>query len=169
MNVHLSFLECDRLFQRALGVAMLAMHTMIPLRITGIAHNVVSILFGFFTGIYPMLVQHSILLPVNIAAPVPDAPADHEVKAASAGNHSMDWLKPFTQQRKLKAGETLFGAATWPTACIFVVSGQVRLQEMRLLLNPGAMVGELGFLSPDKERTQTVECDRGSDGADHRL
>ena len=65
MNAQFGFLEFVGYFNVALGVAMLAMHTMIPLRITGITHNVVSIVFGFFTGIYPMLVQHSILLPVN--------------------------------------------------------------------------------------------------------
>ena len=47
---------------------MLAVRTMIPLRITGIAHNIVSILFGFLSGVYPMMVQHTILLPINTFA-----------------------------------------------------------------------------------------------------
>ena len=61
----MTLLEAIGYFNAALGVAMLAIRTMIPLRITGIAHNVVSILFGFFSGVYPMLVQHMILLPIN--------------------------------------------------------------------------------------------------------
>ena len=40
----------------------------------------------------------------------------------------------------------------------FVISGQLQLSEMDVLLNPGSIVGELGFLSPDKVRTQTVEA-----------
>ena len=81
-----------------------------------------------------------------------------EVRAASTNGHSMDWLKPFTQQRKLKAGEVLFHKKEVADAMFFVISGQLRLSEMDVLLNPGSIVGELGFLSPDKVRTQTVEA-----------
>jgi len=49
----------------ALGIATFVMATMIPLRLTGIAHNAVSITFGLLTGVYPMVVQHMILLPLN--------------------------------------------------------------------------------------------------------
>ncbi len=70
----------------------------------------------------------------------------------------MDWLKPFTQQRKLKAGEVLFHKEEEADRMFFVVSGQLRLRGIDVVLNPGAMVGELGFLSADRRRTQTVEC-----------
>ncbi len=158
MNAQLSFLELVGYFNAALGVAMLAMHTMIPLRITGIAHNVVSIVFGFLTGIYPMLVQHSILLPVNLVRLFQMRRLIKEVSTASAGSHSMDWLKPFTQQRRFKAGQTLFWRGDKADSMYFVVSGKLRLQDLQLVLQAGAVVGELGFISPEKTRTQTVEC-----------
>ena len=66
MNAYHNFLDAIGYFNAMLGIAMLAMQTMIPLRITGIAHNIVSIIFGFLTGVFPMMVQHTILLPVNI-------------------------------------------------------------------------------------------------------
>ncbi len=40
----------------------------------------------------------------------------------------------------------------------FVVSGRCRLVENGIDIVPGAVVGELGLLSPDKARTQTMEC-----------
>lgn len=154
----LSFLDAVGYFNAALGVAMLAMHTMIPLRITGIAHNLVSIVFGFCNGIYPMLVQHSILLPVNTLRLFQMRRLIKDVQAASEGSHSLEWLKPFTQQRRLKAGQALFWKGEKADSMFFVVSGALRLKEIQIVLKTGAVVGELGFISPDKTRTQTVEC-----------
>lgn len=158
MNAQFGFLDLIGYFNAALGVAMLAMHTMIPLRIVGIAHNIVSIIFGFFTGVYPMLVQHSILLPVNLTRMFQMRRLIKDVKSASAGSHAMDWLKPFTQQRRFKAGQTLFWRGDKADSMFFVVSGKLRLRELQLVLQTGAVVGELGFISPDQTRTQTVEC-----------
>lgn len=158
MNAQIGFLDLVGYFNAALGVAMLAMHTMIPLRITGIAHNIVSIIFGLLSGIYPMLVQHSILLPVNLTRLFQMRRLIKDVKSASAGSHSMDWLRPFTQQRQFKAGQTLFWRGDKADSMFFVVSGKLRLQELQVVLQTGAVVGELGFISPDQTRTQTVEC-----------
>jgi hypothetical protein len=158
MNAHFGFLDLVGYFNAALGVAMLAMHTMIPLRIVGIAHNIVSIIFGFFTGVYPMLVQHSILLPVNLTRLFQMRRLIKDVKSASTGSHAMDWLKPFTQQRQFKAGQTLFWRGDKADSMFFVVSGKLRLKELQLVLQTGAVVGELGFISPDQTRTQTVDC-----------
>lgn len=155
---NLSFLDAVGYFNAALGVAMLAMHTMIPLRVTGIAHNLVSIVFGFFNGVYPMLVQHSILLPVNVLRLVQMRRLIKEVQSASAGSHSMDWIKPFTHQRRLTKGQTLFSKGEKADAMYFVVSGKLSLMEAQIVLGVGAVVGELGFISPDQTRTQTVEC-----------
>src|SRR3954451_21215442 len=49
-----------------LMIVTLAMRTMIPLRMVGIASNVVQIAFAVLAGITPMLIQHAILLPMNV-------------------------------------------------------------------------------------------------------
>ena len=41
-----------------------SMKTMIPLRVFGMTANVCFIAFGYFGGIFPTLVLHSVLLPV---------------------------------------------------------------------------------------------------------
>ncbi len=145
-------------FNAALGVAMLAMKTMIPLRLTGIAHNIVSIVFGFATGVYPMLVQHAILLPINAWRMREMMVLLKEVRTASAGDLSMDWIKPFTQKHHIKAGSVLFAKGENANAMYFIVSGKLRLRELGFLMAPGAVLGELGFISPERVRTQTVEC-----------
>jgi len=38
------------------------------------------------------------------------------------------------------------------------VTGKFLVTELGIELPPGRLVGELGFLSPNNQRTQTVEC-----------
>jgi hypothetical protein len=70
----------------ALMVAMLAMRTMIPLRLVGIANNVLSALYGLLAGVPPMLIQHSILLPINGYRLYQMLTLTRQVKAATAGD-----------------------------------------------------------------------------------
>lgn len=142
----------------ALGIAMLAVQTMVPLRITGIAHNILSILVGYLAGIYPYVAQHAILLPINAYRLHEMRKLIRQVKTASTGDHAMDWVKPFTTQRDVKAGETVFRRGDVAQELFFVVSGVLRLRELNLDVAPGAVVGELGFLAPEGKRTQTLDC-----------
>lgn len=145
-------------FSAALGIVMIAMKTMIPLRITGIAHNVGQIVFGLLAGVYPTVVQHCVLLPLNSYRLFEMIRLVKKVKTAAAGDHSLEWLKPFTHRRTIKAGETLFRKGDEAEAVYFVVSGSLKLQEINVDALPGAVVGELGMLAPDQKRTQTAVC-----------
>jgi CRP-like cAMP-binding protein len=40
----------------------------------------------------------------------------------------------------------------------FILSGEFRVVEIGINISEGALVGELGFLSPGGKRTQTLEC-----------
>jgi CRP-like cAMP-binding protein len=40
----------------------------------------------------------------------------------------------------------------------FTVTGKFLVTELGIELPPGRLVGELGFLSPDNRRTQSLEC-----------
>ncbi|HKY85133.1 MAG TPA: cyclic nucleotide-binding domain-containing protein [Pseudorhodoplanes sp.] len=142
----------------ALGVAMLMMRTMIPLRIAGILHNVVSVVFGAFAGVYPMLVQHSILLPLNSYRLHEMRKLVRSVKEAAAADHSMEWIKPFTTKRNVKAGQIMFRKGDVADRMFFVMSGNFIVRELGITLGNGAVVGELAFLAPDRKRTQTLEC-----------
>jgi hypothetical protein len=142
----------------ALGVAMLAMRTMIPLRIAGIVHNVASILFGFFSGVYPMLIQHTILLPLNTWRLREMRKLIRDVKRASAGSHDMEWIKPFTTRRTVEAGRVMFRKGDDADRMFFILSGRFRVAEIGVELSEGALIGELGFIAPGGRRTQTLEC-----------
>jgi CRP-like cAMP-binding protein len=70
----------------------------------------------------------------------------------------MDWLKPFMTRRKYRKDQVLFRKGDTANEMLYIVTGRFRVTEIGVELGAGRMVGELGFLSPNNRRTQTVEC-----------
>lgn len=70
----------------------------------------------------------------------------------------MNWLKAFTTTRSIAAGETLFRKGEEADALYYLMSGRYRVVELDLELKSGEIIGELGFIAPDKARTQTLQC-----------
>jgi CRP/FNR family transcriptional regulator, cyclic AMP receptor protein len=137
------------------------MKTMIPLRSLGLASNVLFIGYGYLAGAYPPLVLHLLLLPLNIMRLHQMLQLNRDVARAGAGDLNMDWLKPFTSAQAMTAGELLFRKGEPADRMFFVMSGRCLLVESGIDLAPGAVVGELAILSPDKTRTQTLQCTEG--------
>jgi CRP-like cAMP-binding protein len=80
------------------------------------------------------------------------------VKKSVNSDLSMEWLKPFMTERKCAVGEMLFYKDEKAEEMLYIVSGRFRLVESGIELPVGAIVGELGMLSPSKVRTQSLEC-----------
>jgi hypothetical protein len=141
-----------------LVIATLSMRTMVPLRIVGIASNVAFVTYGFLFGSLPTVILHATLFPLNIYRLHEMLRLIREVKQASRGDLSMEWLKPYMSERKIATGETLFQKGAEANEMFFLVTGKLHLNEIDIELGPGAMVGELGFLAPGRSRTQTLVC-----------
>jgi CRP-like cAMP-binding protein len=139
-------------------VATFYMKTMIPLRMVGIASNVVWIAYGALAGVYPPLVLHVLLLPLNAVRLKQMIALVNRVRAVTQDDPSMTWLKPFMGERAARAGEVLFRKDSPADEMLYTVSGRFRLVESNIELGPGQLVGELGLLSPDQRRTQTLDC-----------
>jgi CRP-like cAMP-binding protein len=139
-------------------VATATMRTMIPLRVFGIMANLLLIAISIPTHNYPTLVLHAVLLPVNIWRLRQMLQLVRDVKKSVNSDLSMEWLKPFMTKQKCKAGEVLFYKDEKADRMFYIVSGRYRLVESGIELPVGAIVGELGMLSPLGERTQTLEC-----------
>ncbi len=154
----MTWVEAIGWFGAALAITGSAMKTIIPLRCVGIGANICSLIFSSFTGNYPSLVVNLILLPLNSVRLYQMLRLIKRVKHASKSDLSMDWLKPFMTRRKTKAGEVLFAKGDVATCMFYTISGRYRLKEMGMDLVQGQLVGEMGFLSPDNTRTQTLEC-----------
>lgn len=141
-----------------LSITGSSMRTMIPLRCFNVVTNAVFITYGLLAGVYPTLAAHLVLLPMNGFRLVQMLRLVRRVRRASAGDLSMDWLKPFMNRVTVAAGAVLFRRGD-PAGCLhYTMSGRYRLAELALEVGPGRVVGELGVLAPDRRRTQTLEC-----------
>lgn len=139
-------------------VATLSMRTMIPLRVFGILTNIILITTAIPTHNYPTLILHSVLLPLNTYRLHQMLQLVRDVKKSVNSDLSMEWLKPFMTERKCATGEVLFYKDEKADSMFYIVSGRFRLVESGIEFPVGAIVGELGMLSPSNARTQTLEC-----------
>jgi hypothetical protein len=103
-----------------LGIVTFAMQTMIPLRVTGIAHNLGQIAFGLLAGVYPTVIQHVVLLPINCYRLIEMCSL---IKKVQVADHSFDWLRPFMSKRSIKAGEILCRKGERASDMYFILKG----------------------------------------------
>lgn len=141
-----------------LTIATYSMRTMIPLRVVGICANCLFIAYGYFAAIYPQLLLHAILLPLNGLRLYQMIQLIAMVKRASENDLSMDWVKGFTSTRDCHAGEAIFAKGDIADAMYYAISGRYALNEIGVEIVPGQVVGEMGWVSPDRRRTQTFTC-----------
>lgn len=139
-------------------VGTYSMRTMIPLRILGISANVLFIVYGLVAEVYPQFALHAVLLPLNCVRLYQMSRLIAQVKEASDGSLSMDWIKGFTHKRACRAGETIFTQGDVADAMFYAVSGRYLLTEIGVEIGSGQVVGEMGLVTPDNRRTQTFNC-----------
>ena len=135
------------------------MNTMVPLRIAGIVSNVLLIVYGCFSGAHPVLILHLALLPLNVWRLHEMQQLMRSMKAATHGDLNMEWLKPFTSACNVSAGDVIFRKGDVANNMMVVMSGSFRLIEIDTIVEPGSVVGELGFLSLDHKRMATLKCE----------
>lgn len=140
-----------------------SMKTMVQLRIVGILSNVFFIAYAYLMGAHPILILHTILLPLNIFRLWQIMMLVRKVENATHGHPDMEWLKPITQRRSFSKGEVLFHKGDAADRMMFVVSGAFQVKEIDVGIGPGNVIGELGLLKPEKTRTQTIECTEAGD------
>lgn len=146
------------LFASVFLVATTTMRTMIPLRLFGILTNLVLIATAIPSHNYATIAVQAVVLSLNSYRLHQMLQLVKDVKRSVSGDLSMDWLKPFMTERKCATGEMLFYKDEKAEDMLYIVSGRFRLVESGIELPVGAIVGELGMLSPSNVRTQSLEC-----------
>ena len=142
----------------ALTLSVFYMRTMIPLRCLGIAANCAFIIYGGLAGVYPNLVLHAILLPLNVIRLREMLLLVRKVKEANRSTLSLEWLKPFMRARRCAAGDVLFKKGDDGHTMYYTVSGRFRIPEIDKMVGPGELVGELALIASDRRRTRGFEC-----------
>jgi CRP-like cAMP-binding protein len=81
-----------------------------------------------------------------------------KARVAVQGDLSVEWLKPFMDRRTYRKGDILFRKGQAAKEMFLTTTGKFLVTEIGVELPPGRLVGELGFLTPNNKRTQSVEC-----------
>ena len=140
----------------ALVLLTFCMGTMLSLRALAICSNLAFIGYGIGAGIYPVLILHVILLPLNMILLVRMAVLLRKAKLAAATDLSPAWLQPFMQAKHFRAGETIFKKGDHADSLYMIVSGEVILPEIDRRLSPGELFGEIGLFSVERHRTASA-------------
>ena len=136
-----------------------SMKTMLHLRMVGIVSNLAFISYGAFGHVYPVLMLHLALLPLNVWRLGQLLQLTRQIEEISGSQLSMEWLKPFSRRKAVQAGKTLFRRGDAAAEVLFVLSGRFRAVEADVVLGQGEVIGELGLITREHERTQTVVCE----------
>jgi CRP/FNR family transcriptional regulator, cyclic AMP receptor protein len=139
-------------------LATFCMSTMIPLRILALVSNVLFCSYGYFDHLYPVLILHATLFPVNLLRLVQFQRLVRDVRDAHREDLSIQGLLPYMTTRNLAAGETLIRKGEKADRLYYLVKGELEITEFGMTLQPGAMFGEIGVFARDQERTATIVC-----------
>ena len=143
----------------ALMLAGSFVKTMIPLRWLAVGSNLCFIVYGALFPSLPMLMVHTLLLPINLYRVAEMTKLTRRVnRAAQANDTSGLWLRPYMKRRKLKAGAVLFRKGDVADHLYMLASGRVELVEIGTELPAGRVFGEIAFFAPDGRRTLSARC-----------
>jgi hypothetical protein len=132
--------------------------TMIPLRILAICSNVFFMVYGGFSHLYPVLILHVFLFPLNILRLVQVVRLIRKVREASEAEPSIEILIPHMTRLRMRKNEVLFLLGDKADAMYCVLSGSILLTDLGKTVGKGSSIGEFGIFSPVKERLSTAVC-----------
>ena len=139
-------------------VATLLMRTMVPLRVANMIGCAFFAIFGALSANVSTFLLYLLMLPINALRLRQMLKLVKKARHAAEGDMSIEWLKPFMTERKYRHGDTLFRLGDPAKEMLLTVTGKFLVKEINVEIGPGALMGELGFLTPDNRRTGTIEC-----------
>ena len=142
------------------------MKTMVRLRIVAIGSNVafvsyalLGLEYGVFGRVYPILVLHACLLPLNVVrlhqlrrlvASVQKATDEDVVRS----------LLPYMKTEVRRPGSVLFRQGDPADRLYIVQAGRVHFVEVDRRAGAGDVFGEVGLFAPHGRRTVTAVCEQ---------
>jgi len=132
--------------------------TMVRLRVYGILSALFFMAYGPLAAAIPTFLMYLLLLPINSVRLFQILKLVKKARVAVKGDLSIDWLKPFMDSRKYQKGDVLFHKGDVAHEMYLTISGKFLVSEIGIELPAGRLLGELGFVTPSNQRTQTVEC-----------
>src|SRR5215211_1024186 len=140
------------------------MKTMIPLRVVGIASNVafmsyalLGLAYGVFGRLYPILVLHACLLPLNVVRLREVRGLVQAVRSAS-DDEALQALVPYMKTESHAAGEVLFRRGERADKLYMIQRGRAFFPEIGKQVAAGSVFGEVGLLAAPGTRSLTAVC-----------
>jgi hypothetical protein len=154
----MSFIDLLGYAASAAVLATFCMSTMIPLRVLALGSNVLFMAYGYADHLYPVLMLHAILFPVNALRLLQFQRLVRDIRRAHHEDLSIRSLLPYMKQSKHNAGEILFHKGDKADSMYYLMDGELEITDFNKSLTPGAVVGEVGVFSRSQLRTATVKC-----------
>jgi hypothetical protein len=155
---NINFVNSLALVGAILYVVTQMVRTIVPLRVIGILSTMFFIAYGAMAGAVATFCLYLLSLPINIIRLRQMLNLIKKAKVSAQGDLSIDWLRPYMSPRKYRAGDVIFHKDDVAKELFLIVTGKFLVKEIDVELPPGHLMGELGFVVPEKRRTQTVEC-----------
>jgi len=141
------------------------MKTMVPLRMVAICSNItfmtyalLGLKYGVFGRVYPILVLHASLLPLNIIRLRQQKGLIRAVHEASEDD-TIRSLVPYMHAETRAAGEVLFKKGESANRLYVIKHGHVRFPEIGKVVRDGQVFGEVGLFAPQNVRTVSAICE----------
>ncbi|MEA2981176.1 MAG: hypothetical protein QOF09_2999 [Alphaproteobacteria bacterium] len=132
--------------------------TVVPMRVLCIFSIVFFLVSAVLAGSVPHFFLYLLALPINVVRLVQIRNLVRKARSSAQGTLSLGWLRPFMTSRHYKKGDVLFRKGDPATEMFLTVSGKFLVTEIKIEIPPERILGELGFVSPNNHRTQSVEC-----------
>lgn len=141
------------------------MKTMVPLRIVAIVSNIafityalLGITYGIFDRVYPILVLHASLLPLNVLR------LRQLTRLTKAVHHATDEevlqsLIPYMKTEVHPQGTVLFRQGDPANQLYMIQEGRVHFPEIDKRIGPGEVFGEVGLFAPQSVRALSAVCE----------
>jgi CRP/FNR family transcriptional regulator, cyclic AMP receptor protein len=140
------------------------MKTIVPLRVVAICSNIAFITYallglkyGVFGRVYPILVLHASLLPLNLVRLRQLKALQRGVREASR-DETIRSLVPYMHAETHAAGEVLFRKGDPANRLYVIQHGHVRFPEIGKVVSDGQVFGEIGLFAPHNVRTLSATC-----------
>lgn len=134
------------------------MRTMMPLRCTAIASNSAFLAYAAPLHLWPIVVLHGLLLPLNVLRMIQLNRTLAQVRAASANDIDVTAFLTHLMHEQYSAGAVLFRRGDRARHAYYIAEGEVRFPELGIKRGAGSFIGEIGVFGSYGTRTASAEC-----------
>lgn len=134
------------------------MRTMLPLRYLAIASNVAFISYGIPLRLWPVVILHALLLPLNLVRLFQIRRMQQHFRAISANGVDIRPLIAAMKPERHGAGTVLFRKGSVGRCAFYIAEGKVEFPELGAHAGHGEIFGEFAVFSPQHVRTASAIC-----------